>query len=67
MRKCTVLVLITCLAVSSLMMILPVSIAQTKPATPTFTIEYPAIIDFARDGLILILQTSPSHHTQRMI
>jgi hypothetical protein len=41
MRKCTVLVLVTVLVASSLMVVLPASLAQTKPATPTFTIEYP--------------------------
>jgi hypothetical protein len=41
MRKYTIIMLITCLAASSLLMILPASLAQTtKPATPTFTIEY---------------------------
>jgi len=41
MRKCVVLLLVAVLVVSSLLMILPVSLAQTKPAKPTFTIEYP--------------------------
>jgi hypothetical protein len=41
MRKCAALLLITCLVISSLLVILPVSLAQTKPAAPTFTVEYP--------------------------
>jgi len=35
MRKCVVFVLFAVLVVSSLMVILPTSLSQTKPATPT--------------------------------
>ena len=40
MRKCVVLMLVTVLMVSNLLVILPASLAQTKPATPIFTVEY---------------------------
>jgi hypothetical protein len=41
------------------MVILPASLAQTKPDTPTFTIEYPLILDFNSDGLNLNITNKP--------
>ena len=41
MRKCTVLLLVMCLVMSSLLAILPTGLAQTKPVTPTtFTVGF---------------------------
>jgi hypothetical protein len=60
MRKCTVLLFITCLVASSLLVVLPASLAQTtKPSTPIFTIEYPAIIEVHSGGLYLNITNQP--------